>query len=348
MNTMNNTTNQHSSYVGIDIGKSELVCCYLYSQASEKKESLTVANTPSGHKKIISWIQTLQQKNQTSITTVMEATSSYWETIAAHLNTANQPVCVVQPLRIAHFAKVLFKRSKSDSADAHTIALYGHSQHPVKWQPLTQTHQQSKAISRRIKQLQKMLQAEKNHLEHTNDSYCQKDIKATIKQLTTRIEKLKQQLQSIVQEDPLLDSQFKLLQSINGIGAQSASQLIAELPNLAEFEDARQLAAWAGLTPRHHQSGTSGKTKTPISKIGSNHLREILYFPALVGTRYNPILKTFRDRLIENGKTKLQAVIAAMRKLLHIIYGVLTTQQPFDPNHQNKTQAKQTQCPAAT
>jgi hypothetical protein len=60
------------------------------------------------------------------------------------------------------------------------------------------------------------------------------------------------------------------------------------------------------------------------------------------------ILKTFRDRLIENGKTKLQAVIASMRKLLQIIYEVLTTQQPFDPNHQSKTQAKQTQCPAAT
>ncbi len=255
------------------------------------------------------------------------------------LYTAKITLSVVQPLRIAHFAKVLFKRSKSDPADAHTIAYYGQSMHPESWKPLTPEHQQAKALSRRLKQVQKQLHAEQNHLEHTQDKDCQKDIKAHIKQLKARIESIKNKLQEIMPKEPQLNQQYQLIQTIQGIGPQSGAQIIAELPNLAEFESARQLAAWAGLTPKHHQSGSSGRTKTPISKIGSNNLREAIFFPALVAIRHNPLLRNFRDRMLENGKTKLQAVCAVMRKLLHIIYGMIKHNKPFNINYLQEKQA---------
>ena len=94
----------------------------------------------------------------------------------------------------------------------------------------------------------------------------------------------------------------------------------------------RQLAAWAGLTPRHHSSGTSGKTQTPITKIGSVHLRRGLFMPAMTARVYNPLLKEFGDRLQANGKTPKQVIIAIMRKLLHQIYGILKSGMPYNPN----------------
>jgi len=287
---MNQNTPQDTkhlySYIGVDVAKNELVCCHLTEQNQQSKQTKTFKNNKQGYQRLITWVKKIHPDHLEDCKVIMEATSSYWQAFAMELSASEIPCSVVQPLRIAHFSKVLFKRSKSDPADAHTIALYGLQMKPEAWVPLSKEHQQSKSLSRRIKQIQKQLNAENNHLEHTSDSYCRKDIKALIRQLKTRLDKLKEKLKE-------------------------------ELPNLTEFENARQLAAWAGLTPKHHQSGNSSKSRTPISKIGSNNLREALFFPALVAARFNPLLRNFRERLLENGKTKLEAICAVMRKLLH-------------------------------
>ena len=124
---------------------------------------------------------------------------------------------------------------------------------------------------------------------------------------------------------------MELLSSIPGVGEITCHILIAELPEIDLFEDARQLAAWAGVTPRHYVSGTSGRTSTPITKVGSANLRRALFMPAMTARTNNPLLKTFGDRLKKNGKKPKQVIIAIMRKLLHQIYGILSSGQPFNP-----------------
>ena len=240
---------------------------------------------------------------------------------------------VVQPIQIANYAKVLMKRSKTDPADARTIALYGLAQHPAPWIPADPCSEHARALSRRIQQVQQMLYKEGNCLEHCHDKAAQKDIRAHIRQLDKRLSRLREELQRSILESPELKKKWQLLCTVIGLGEQSSAAILAELPDLSNFNNARQLAAWAGLTPRHRQSGTSGKTRTPISKMGSSRLRYLLYMPALVAIRYNPLLRTFRDRLIENGKTKMQAVVAVMRKLTHIIFGILKNNKPFNPNY---------------
>lgn len=115
------------------------------------------------------------------------------------------------------------------------------------------------------------------------------------------------------------------------MGEVATHIILAELPELEQFDDARQLAAWAGLTPRHHTSGTSGKTQTPITKIGSAYLRRGLFMPAMTARVYNPLLKTFADRLKANGKKPKSIIIAIMRKLIHQIYGIIKSGQPYNP-----------------
>jgi transposase len=107
--------------------------------------------------------------------------------------------------------------------------------------------------------------------------------------------------------------------------------LLAELGDISQFSNARQVAAFAGLVPRIRESGTSVRGRSRLSKVGSSRLRKSLYFPAITALRFNPLIKAFGLRLSIQGKSKMLIIGAAMRKLLHLAYGVLKSQRPFDP-----------------
>jgi transposase len=124
-----------------------------------------------------------------------------------------------------------------------------------------------------------------------------------------------------------------LLVSIPGIGAQTAAVLLSEIGRIEDYQNARQLAAHAGLTPCERSSGTSVHGKTRLSCTGNSRLRKALYMPAVVSMRHNPLLKAFSERLLDRGKAKMQAIGAIMRKLVHLAFGILKSQQPFDPNY---------------
>lgn len=119
--------------------------------------------------------------------------------------------------------------------------------------------------------------------------------------------------------------------SITGIGEKTAAILLAEIGSIDHFKSARSLAAFAGLTPQEHQSGTSVKGKARLCKIGNRRLRKALYFPALILIRRCPQIQAFRERLMAAGKNKMQVVGAVMHKLIRVVYGVLKSDQPFDP-----------------
>ena len=127
-----------------------------------------------------------------------------------------------------------------------------------------------------------------------------------------------------------MKNNIDLLSSIPGIGQTTAVAILAELPNINSFESAKEIAAFAGLTPAVRQSGTSVRGIGHISKVGNSGLRKALFLPAIVAKQYNPILVEFCERLGKKGKAKMVIIIAAMRKLLHIIFGVLKNQQEFN------------------
>ena len=108
--------------------------------------------------------------------------------------------------------------------------------------------------------------------------------------------------------------------------------LLAELGDLTQFSSARQVAAFAGLVPRIRESGSSVRGRSRLSKVGSSRLRKSLYFPAITALRFNPLIKALGLRLSAQGKSKMLIIGAAMRKLLHLAYGVLKSGKPFDPN----------------
>jgi transposase len=127
-----------------------------------------------------------------------------------------------------------------------------------------------------------------------------------------------------------LARKFQQLTSILGIAETSAVQLLGELAGLDPEMTVRQWVAFSGLDPAHQVSGTSVHRPSRISRHGNRHLRRALYMPALVGARFDAHLKAFYLQLQERHKTKLQALIAVARKMLHAIYGIFKTGTPYD------------------
>jgi transposase len=138
-------------------------------------------------------------------------------------------------------------------------------------------------------------------------------------------------IRSSIDSHPGLRAQRELLVSIPGIGETTAAKLLGEIMDVKLYTGARQLAAFSGLAPRLHLSGSSVRKRAKLSKVGAPRLRKALYFPAIAAIKYNPYVRELSRRLKARGKCPMQVIGAAMRKLIHIAYGVLKSGKPFDP-----------------
>jgi transposase len=161
----------------------------------------------------------------------------------------------------------------------------------------------------------------------------QHSLQKVIDLLNEAIAAIEQQIAELTEQHPPLREQKALLVSITGIGEQTAHGLLAEMYDLAHYQNAAAAAADGGLTPSHHESGTSVRRRPKLSKVGKAAVRGYLYLPALNAMRTNPILHAFAARLRKRHKPEMVIVAAVMRKLLHLAYGVLKNRTPFDPNY---------------
>jgi transposase len=219
------------------------------------------------------------------------------------------------------------RRNKTDRLDARLIADFCLTQEPDKWEPPSKEVKHLQSLVRRVEVLAGMRQAEENRLSNAS-----LEIKPSIERMLglikEEIKELEQQIKQHIDHNPNLKEQSALLQTIPGIGARTANLLLSEI-EFERFTSARSLAAQAGVVPRQKQSGTSLK-QTSLSKLGNARIRRALYFPAITAKQHNQIVKEFAGRLKKSGKTPMQIVCAAMRKLLHIAFGVLKHKRAFD------------------
>ncbi len=222
---------------------------------------------------------------------------------------------------------------RGGSADAALIADFCRTQQPELWTPPPPEQRELQAWVLHLENLQDMRQQDANRRQASIPS------ETLLKTLDEHIAFLDQQITDLlglihdhIERHPHLRQQRALLTSIPGIGDLTAFKLLAEIVDVYAFDSARQLAAFAGLTPRERRSGSSVRGRSRLSKRGSPRLRNALYFPALVAQRHNPILHTFAQRLLAAGKSKMQVVAAVMRKLLHLVFGILKSGQPFHPH----------------
>lgn len=315
-------------YVGIDVSKGRLDVVLL---VGEQREGQQFTNTPSGHAKLHGWLARRLKAERVQV--CLEATGSYGEALADYLYEAGYKVSVVNPARIKGYAASQMQRNKTDKLDAALIADFCRSQQPAAWTPPAPEIRQLQQLVRHLDDLMQARQGAKNHLENSTLSPSIRDNwQAQITLLEAQITQTRQAISDLLDQHPTLKQQADLLRSIPGLGDTTIGKLLAECRDILAFGDVRQLVAFVGLNPRHHQSGSSIHKRPSISRTGSAALRAALYMPALSAMRFNPLLRAFAQRLRARGVPGKAVVVAVMRKLLHLVYGVLKSGRPFDPN----------------
>jgi transposase len=316
------------STLGIDVSKGSLDVVLI----SDNRQVHKIFNNNSvGHKHLHNWLAA-QRAGQ--LHACLEATGQYGEEVAEFLFRSGYAVSVVNPARIKRYGESKLHRNKTDKADAALIAEFCLKENPPFWSPLPAPVKQLRALVRRLDDLQSAYQQERNRmLCGEKNTWVLEDLRAHLEYLQARIRAAHQAIQEHVAAHPRLQSQQALLVSIPGIGKLTAARLLAEIGEISAFEDAPQLAAYAGLNPKASRSGSSVYKKTRISKEGRAFLRYILYMPAIVARKHNPIIMEFCQRLADRRLAEMAIVIAAMRKLLHLVFGVLKNQRPFDPGY---------------
>jgi transposase len=338
MKTTKPDTAPPSFFLGIDVGKKDLFCHII---TPEQPRSERFDNTSAGVKSLLKWVA--QATPPAGLRACLEQTGHYGDLLANALHGRNiASLHLVNPRRIKAYGQQKLRRNKSDTADARLIAAFLKAeQHELRtWKPKSPAQQRVTELARHADSLVQDAARLKTRLSSEPGKGVSTSLQRIIRLLEKEIKSIRKDIVATIRADAGLLARHKLLKTIPGIGEVAAQTIIAELPELSEFEDARQLAAWSGLTPRHYQSGTSGKTQTPITKIGSVHLRRGLFMPAMTARQNNPLLKTFGDRLKENGKKPKQIIIAIMRKLLHQIYGILKSGLPYNPEKRGFTGAQ--------
>jgi transposase len=299
----------------------------LIKAGGDKVKNKVFANTPAGFEQLQQWL-TSQDVRQ--LHSCMEATSTYGNALARFLFEIGYEVSIVNPSRTKAFGRSQLSRTKTDRTDAKTIARFCVALTPALWTPPPIEVEQLQALVHRLDNLKAMRQQEHNRLE-TADSIVIEAITSHIEFLTQQLATTEALIRGHFDQHPHLKAQRDLIVSIPGIAAATAAAILAEIRDLSAFESADQLAAFAGLTPSEFCSGSSVHGKPRLSKIGNRGLK-VLYMPALVARRYNPLIRTFCERLLAKEKSKMAVIGAAMHKLLRLVFGVLKSQQPFDPN----------------
>jgi transposase len=317
--------------VGIDVGSKELVMVIRHKGKNHKARSFN--NTPEGHAQII---KTLTSKKG-EVRVCLEATGIYHFDMAVALSRSNTvEVMVVNPKASRHFAEALMTRSKTDQVDANVLAQFAETMPFVSWQVPDDKVLELRAFSRRLAALTKLKAQTKNQLHALESSVSVPEIileetQASIEFLEMQIQRLKDHALTLIGSEETLQRSLEITTSIKGIAETSAIQLLGELLILPKDMNNRQWVAFAGLDPRHYQSGTSVSKKPRISKAGNSYLRQALYMPALCASHRDPYVNAYYQHLIENqGLKKMQAVCAVMRKLLHAIHAMLKNETHFD------------------
>jgi transposase len=312
--------------LGIDVSKNTLDVVLIAESGTFHK---TIHNTSQGYQQLQKWLVDHRAQETHAC---LEATGQYGEAVAEYLYECGYQVSVVNPARIKRYGESKLHRNKTDKADAGLIAEFCQKENPAPWQPLSPEIKHLRALIRRLENQKANLRQEVNRLKSgERDSWVVSDLQIHIDYLQDRIAATEKEIQDFINKTPGLKSQQRLLTTIPGIGDLTANTLLAEIGDISAFDGAPQLAAYAGLNPQGHRSGSSVHKKTRISKQGRSELRRCLYMPAVVAMSYNPVIQNLSYRMTERGSLKMEIVVAAMRKLLHIAYGVLKNQLPFDP-----------------
>lgn len=296
-------TNDHSHYLGVDVGKYELV-----TDLSAHQGPRSFANTEEG---IAELAHTLKRFDPIPVV-VCESSGGYERAMLEQLHRKGFRVCRVHARRVRSFALSEGIEAKTDNIDAEILTAFAKEKNPTLWQPPQRLREQIAELLQRRKQMVDLIRFEKNHRENAPPRMLD-SIDESIASMQSRVDQFDKMIQELIDTDGQIHSFFERLCAVKGMGPVSASSLIAFVPELGKADD-RRIASLIGLAPYNKDSGTrKGKRKR---RGGRCKVRTPLYMAATAAIKSNPILAEFYHRLLKKGKPHKLAIIAVMRKLV--------------------------------
>ena len=306
----------NKTLVGIDIAKAHFD---LYDSLTHKH--LRFDNNSSGIKKCTRYLVPLKP---TLI--VLESTGGYELDLVLSLQEIKLPVAVENPRRVRDFGRASGRLAKTDRIDAVLLSEYAAALNPLPQPVKSPQSRKMKALVARRHQLLQMRTAELNRRDHAKDKDIDQSIKTIIAVFEKEIDRIEQQLRTLIEVTPDYRKKLQILTSVPGIAETTATMLLVELPELGQL-NRRQIAALVGVAPINRDSGTfRGKRMTGG---GRRLVRTRLYMPTVVACHHNPQISAFYKRLVEKGKTKMTALVAAMRKMITIINTMIAKNQSW-------------------
>ena len=299
---------------------------------------LTFPQTPEGVLALQQQLQPLAIRASDTLI-VLEATGSYWISLAVALHAAGFVVSVVNPKQVHHWAKSLPRRGKSDAVDARMLTQYAHERQPRAWSPPPQVYHELRQRLSAREALLSMRQNARNQLHALRQWPFQvaaalEPLEQVVTELDKQIASLDRAIAQVLREGAWAAS-AELMQTITGIGPLTSAWVLVLTVNFHRCPTAEAAANYAGRIPLPRDSGTSVRGRAQIGQDGNARLRTTLYRATINAGRFNPIIKAFYERLRAAGKPRKVARCAAARKLLHLLYGVVRNQRPFDPNYRS-------------
>lgn len=332
-------------WMGVDVAKATFDAALWIpgtegTPAWKKLPTKQFPRTAQGTQDCYAWalaaLGTVAGTSPVTVRVVMEATGKYsWELSAWFLAVEGSTApAVINPRLSKAYAASLSIVSRTDQTDARCLARYGAERTPAAYAPAAPQWAQLRELTRYRQVLVEIRQAETNRIEEPS---CSATVRETqnrrLRQLDRDIAKLDKQIKALVAQNTEMKRDLQNLETIAGVGAVTATTILGELGDLRRFVTSRQMTAFAGMAPTCHDSGTSVHKKSHVSKSGSAHVRRILYLAALAATRgQNDFADTYH-RLTQQGKTKMVALVAVMRKILVVMRAVLISGIPYQRFH---------------
>lgn len=300
---MTATTTTH--VIGCDVGKAAIV---VYDSLTGIQTSIANASEA-----LAAWAAGLDP----DCLVVCEATGGYEAALLAALVKAGVPAHRADARKVKAFIRSFGILGKTDAIDARALVRYGQERGAElpRWRPRDQTRARLQTMVLARRDLVAQRTAFNNRLKAPGSEAVQPYLKAIVDCLETQIRTLDRDLATLIDSDENLVKAEKILRGIGGVGVQSATALLALMPELG-YCDRKKAASLAGLAPHPCQSGATDAYRRV--KGGRPEIKRVLFMAALSAVRHDETMKTFYNRLIQNGKKPIVAFTAVMRKIIVI------------------------------
>lgn len=321
--TMSPTHSADKHVVAFEVAKQTLV---VHTLPGDRQS--TIANTAKAIRKLLKGeIRRSGAGGPGSLLVVCEATGGYERPVLEICVELGLAVHKAHGSRVRHFARYLGLLAKTDPIDARVLALYGAQTEGLRlYVPPTAEQVALRHLKTRRDQVQQMLAAETNRLEHAGHASVCRSLKAHIASLRKALAMLETEIAAHLKASETLAPKVKLMRSLKSIGPVTAAALLAYMPELGTFTKG-EVARLAGLAPINNDSGRSQAPRHIAP--GRSSIRSTLYMAALVAIRHNPVMQRFANTLRQNGKPFKVAITAVMRKLIVTLNAILRSGQPW-------------------